>query len=138
MGVKERAPKNDKAGEEQEWAIERELRTRDRRPSLVLAVSLVMVAGEMGKVPDRKAIAREDYNLGSDRPAMGPAWGSIDETGAGQQSAKQGGAGRWEMSQAFQPLHLYTFSSCRMTEWRKAVAVSQGMKLAFSTGSHPQ
>ena len=42
-----------------------------------------------------------------------------------------------KMSQTFQ-LFIMPFFSCIMTEWRKAVAVSQGMKLAFSTGSQPQ
>ena len=31
-----------------------------------------------------------------------------------------------------------SFFSWIITEWRKAVAVSQGMKAAFSTGSHAQ
>ncbi len=40
-------------------------------------------------------------------------------------------------SHTFQ-LFIMPFFSCIITEWRKAVPVSQGMKLAFSTGSHPQ
>ena len=43
-----------------------------------------------------------------------------------------------KMSQTFPALHHALSSPAIMTEWRKAVAVSQGMKLAFSTGSHPQ
>ena len=42
-----------------------------------------------------------------------------------------------KMSQTFQ-LFIMPLRSCIMTECRKAVPVSQGMKLAFSTGSHPQ
>ena len=41
------------------------------------------------------------------------------------------------MSQTFQ-LFIMPFFSCIITECRKAVPVSHGMKLAFSTGSHPQ
>jgi hypothetical protein len=29
-----------------------------------------------------------------------------------------------------------SFFSCTITEWRKAVATSQGIRAAFSTGSH--
>ena len=42
-----------------------------------------------------------------------------------------------KMSHTFQ-LFIMPFFSCIITEWRKAVPVSQGMKLAFSTGSQPQ
>src|SRR5579872_305108 len=42
-----------------------------------------------------------------------------------------------KMSQTFQ-LFIMPFFSCIITECRKAVPVSHGMKLAFSTGSHPQ
>ena len=42
-----------------------------------------------------------------------------------------------KMSQTFQTFMMPRFS-CIMTECRKAVPVSQGRKLAFSTGSQPQ
>ena len=42
-----------------------------------------------------------------------------------------------KMSQTFQAFIMPRFS-CIMTECRKAVPVSQGRKLAFSTGSQPQ
>ena len=35
----------------------------------------------------------------------------------------------------FQTRSMFFFS-CTITEWRKAVATSQGMSAAFSTGSH--
>ena len=41
------------------------------------------------------------------------------------------------MSPRFQRLSIPRFSWI-ITEWRKAVIVSQGRKLAFSTGSHAQ
>ncbi len=42
-----------------------------------------------------------------------------------------------KMSQTFQTFIMPRFS-CIMTECRKAVPASQGMRLAFSTGSQPQ
>ncbi len=33
---------------------------------------------------------------------------------------------------------IMPFFSCIITEWRKAVPLSQGSSEAFSTGSHPQ
>src|ERR1700729_3220277 len=42
-----------------------------------------------------------------------------------------------KISHTFQLFIIPRFS-CIITECRKAVPVSQGMKLAFSTGSHPQ
>ena len=42
-----------------------------------------------------------------------------------------------KMSQTFQTFIMPRFS-CIMTECKNAVPVSQGRKLAFSTGSQPQ
>ena len=41
------------------------------------------------------------------------------------------------ISTMFQTFIMLRFS-CRITEWRKAVPVSQGIREAFSTGSQPQ
>src|SRR5579884_3236647 len=41
------------------------------------------------------------------------------------------------MRKRFQTLNIF-LDSWTITEWRKAVATSHGMKAAFSTGSHPQ
>ena len=38
-------------------------------------------------------------------------------------------------SRTFQSLSMPRFS-CTITEWRKAVAASHGIRAAFSTGSH--
>ena len=58
--------------------------------------------------------------------SLGP---SVDVTRAALQAAK---------ARLWYQLFIMPFFSCIITEWRKAVPVSQGMKLAFSTGSQPQ
>ena len=41
------------------------------------------------------------------------------------------------IKKTFQTFNI-PFRSCTITECRKAVPVSQGIREAFSTGSHPQ
>ena len=85
---------------------------------------------------DRQHNHHEDDEPGADG-RLREGVDRTDQAGAGEQRAQQVSRKVEKMSHTFQ-LFIMPFFSCIITECRKAVPVSQGMKLAFSTGSHPQ
>ena len=132
----ERSPQNDEAGGEQDKIIEQETGlAADQRLEVMLALEVVALQN-VGEDADREHDAHEDQNH-VPMEDCAKAWTELTSPARVSSVPSRVSRKVEKMSQTFQ-LFIMPFFSCIMTEWRKAVPVSQGMKLAFSTGSHPQ